>query len=98
MQFARRDYQHRARRASLADPRDRQWLTVATHLPHGRRTLILDARLAEPERCRRRVAQLVRQHYGRSQHGQAVQAVLEPRVPVRYGWATLRPIRSRPRA
>ncbi|MEV0318868.1 WbqC family protein [Streptomyces sp. NPDC050658] len=78
VQFARRDYQHRARLASLTDPSDRQWLTVATHLPRGRPTLILEAQLAEPERCRRRVEQLVRQHYGRGQHWQAVQEVLEP--------------------
>lgn len=64
VQFARRDYQHRARLASLSDPCDRQWLTLATHLPHGRPTLILEARLAEPERCWRRVAQLVQQHTG----------------------------------
>ncbi|MGW1073907.1 WbqC family protein [Streptomyces sp. NPDC002537] len=78
VQFARRDYQHRARLASLSDPDDRQWLTLATHLPHGRPTLVLEALLAEPERCRRRVAQLVRQYYGRSRHWQAVQATLEP--------------------
>ncbi|MFE9254811.1 WbqC family protein [Streptomyces sp. NPDC006879] len=34
VQFARRDYQHRAR---LADLGDRRWLSLATHLPQGRR-------------------------------------------------------------
>ncbi|NUK35060.1 WbqC family protein [Streptomyces lunaelactis] len=77
VQFARRDYQHRARLASLDNPCDRQWLTLATHLPRGRPTLIREARLAEPERCRRRVAQLVRQHYGRSRHWQTVQTALD---------------------
>ncbi|MGP3923895.1 WbqC family protein [Streptomyces sp. 8N616] len=78
VQFARRDYQHRARLASLKDPCARQWLSLSTHLPRGRSTLILEARLAEPHRCRRRVAELVRQHYGRSRHWPALQDVLEP--------------------
>ncbi|MEU6485676.1 WbqC family protein [Streptomyces sp. NPDC046887] len=37
VQFARRDYQHRARLAALRDPRQRQWLTLPTRLPSGRR-------------------------------------------------------------
>ncbi|MFI7101916.1 WbqC family protein [Streptomyces sp. NPDC050161] len=78
VQFVRRDYQHRTRLASLRDPCDRQWLSLSTHLPRGRSTLILDARLAQPHRCRRRVAGLVRQHYGRSRHWDAVHGVLEP--------------------
>ncbi|NIY67899.1 WbqC family protein [Streptomyces malaysiensis] len=84
VQFARRDYQHRARLASLREPRARQWLSLSTHLPRGRPTLILEARLAEPHRCRRRVAELVRQHYGCSHHWHAVQEVLDP-VLERFG-------------
>ncbi|SCF82877.1 WbqC-like protein family protein [Streptomyces sp. MnatMP-M27] len=84
VQFARRDYQHRARLASLRDPRARQWLSLSTHLPRGRPTLILEARLAEPHRCRRRVAELVRQHNGCSHHWHAVQEVLDP-VLERFG-------------
>ncbi|MFG2955839.1 WbqC family protein [Streptomyces sp. NPDC048291] len=40
VQFARRDYQHRARLAALDDPARQQWLTLPVHLPHGRPTLI----------------------------------------------------------
>ncbi|GGM78252.1 hypothetical protein GCM10012275_56120 [Longimycelium tulufanense] len=78
VQFARRDYQHRARLAMLDDPHRQQWLSVATHLPRGRSTLIRDAQLAEPVQCRRRVAGLVRQFYGRSRRWKAVQDVLAP--------------------
>ncbi|WP_405596272.1 hypothetical protein OG741_08920 [Streptomyces sp. NBC_01410] len=34
MQFARWDYQRRARLANLSNPSERQWLTLARHLPH----------------------------------------------------------------
>jgi len=76
VQFARRDYQHRARLAALDDPDRQQWLTLSTHLTHRRGTLIRDAVLAEPERCRKRVAGLIRQHYGRSRHWHVVRDVL----------------------
>ncbi|WP_234377011.1 WbqC family protein [Streptomyces sp. TP-A0356] len=35
VQFARRDYQHRARLAALDDPGRQQWLSLPTHLPHA---------------------------------------------------------------
>jgi hypothetical protein len=56
VQFARRDYQHRARLAALDEPARQQWLTLPTHLPHGRPTPIDQARLAEPGRSRRTVS------------------------------------------
>jgi hypothetical protein len=78
VQFARRDYQHRTRLAALGDPARRQWLSLATHLPQGRATLIRDARLADPEGCRRSTAGLIRQYYGRSCHWPSIQEVVEP--------------------
>ncbi|SFN69363.1 WbqC-like protein family protein [Streptomyces sp. cf124] len=77
VQFARRDYQHRARLAALDDPDRHHWLTLPTHLPHGRRTLINEALLAEPHRSRRTVSLLIRQFYGRSRHWPALSDVLE---------------------
>ncbi|MFJ5776497.1 WbqC family protein [Streptomyces sp. NPDC093094] len=77
VQFARRDYQHRARLAALDDPSRQQWLTLPTHLPHGRSTLISQARLVDPQRSRRAVHLLVRQYYGRSPHWKAVSDVLD---------------------
>ncbi|MFE2583756.1 WbqC family protein [Streptomyces sp. NPDC059378] len=77
VQFARRDYQHRARLAALDDPDRQQWLTLPTHLPHGRSTLIRHARLADPRRSRRTTELLVRQYYGRSRHWTAIRAALE---------------------
>jgi hypothetical protein len=78
VQFARRDYQHRARLAAMDDPARQQWLTLPTRLPHGRPTLISEARLAEPRRSRRTVELLVRQHYGRSRHWSAIWQALDP--------------------
>lgn len=66
VQFARRDYQHRALLGSLPDQRQRQWLTLPTHLPRGRPTLIHEARLVDPAKSRRKVALLLRQFYGTS--------------------------------
>ncbi|MEU8930399.1 WbqC family protein [Streptomyces sp. NPDC048409] len=77
VQFARRDYQHRARLAALDDPFRQQWLTLPTHLPHGRSTLISQARLVDPRRSRRTVHLLVRQYYGRSPYWSPVSEVLD---------------------
>ncbi|MEU0004588.1 WbqC family protein [Streptomyces sp. NPDC006314] len=65
VQFTRRDYQHRARLASVSHPGRRQWLSIPTRLPRGRSTLIRDAVLIDPERSRRRVMHMLAQHYGR---------------------------------
>lgn len=80
VQFARRDYQHRARLAGLHNPEERQWLSVETRLPYGRATLIRDARLADPPRAARRLSQLPAQHYRLSTHWPLLQAALEPAV------------------
>jgi len=65
VQFCRHDYQHRAR-LGHPDAPQRQWLVLPVHLPDGRSTAIRDARLAEPDTARRRVAGLTRQFYRRS--------------------------------
>ncbi|WP_235032230.1 WbqC family protein [Actinacidiphila yanglinensis] len=80
VQFARRDYQHRARLAVLDHPEQHQWLSLETHLPYGRATLIRDARLADPARAARRLSQLPAQHYQLSDYWPLLQAVLEPAV------------------
>ncbi|MFD7447940.1 WbqC family protein [Kitasatospora sp. NPDC059827] len=78
VQFARRDYQHRARIADLGDARRSRWLSLPTHLPTGRSTLICEARLANPELSVRRMAGMVHHAYRRSPHWPAVEAVLAP--------------------
>ncbi|MEV0537077.1 WbqC family protein [Kitasatospora sp. NPDC050463] len=78
VQFARRDYQHRTRLAALDEPGRRQWLSISTHLPHGRSTLVLQALMTEPERCQRRTGQLIRQHYRSSPHWPGLRDVLDP--------------------
>ncbi|GAA0475646.1 WbqC family protein [Streptomyces olivaceiscleroticus] len=76
VQFARRDYQHRARLAALDRPQQRQWLTLPTHLPHGRATLIREARLADPIRSRRRITHMLSQHYRSSPFWPTVRSAL----------------------
>jgi hypothetical protein len=66
VQFTRRDYQHRARLAGLDDQARQQWLTIPTHLPNGRPTLIRDAVIDDPALACRRTAGMLRQHYGAS--------------------------------
>lgn len=68
VQFARRDYQHRARLAQLHDATSRRWLSLSTCLPEGRSTSIRDARLVDSQRCARQVDGVLRQYYGRSKH------------------------------
>ncbi|MFD9818795.1 WbqC family protein [Streptomyces violascens] len=78
VQFVRRDYQHRARLAALDNPQQQQWLSVETHLPHGRATLIRDAQIAYPQRAARRLGQLPGQYYHASPYWPLLHAVLEP--------------------
>ncbi|MER5202272.1 WbqC family protein [Streptomyces sp. NPDC002825] len=66
VQFARRDFQHRARLGSMSGPDRRQWLSIPTHLPHGRSTLIKDAVVADPDLARRRLTHMLAQYYAKS--------------------------------
>lgn len=77
VQFARRDYQHRARLGVLDAPGRRQWLTVPTRLPQGRPTLIRDALIVDPDRARRKTMGTLRQHYGASPHWPTLAKVLD---------------------
>ncbi|MFC4035067.1 WbqC family protein [Streptomyces polygonati] len=77
VQFARRDYQHRARIAPPGRPDLAHWLSLPTHLPDGRATLIREARLADPRRSRDLTAQAIRHCYRRSRHWQQISTVLD---------------------
>lgn len=78
VQFTRRDYQHRARLACLDTPARQQWLTIPTHLPNGRPTLIRDAVIDDPALARRRTAGMLRQLYRPSPHWPVMAAALDP--------------------
>ncbi|WP_078911646.1 WbqC family protein [Streptomyces sp. NRRL WC-3742] len=78
VQFARRDYQHRARLAPAAGtPGLARWLSIPTHLPAGRATLIRDARVVAPVLSRHRIADLLREHYRTTPHWAAFKPRLE---------------------
>ncbi|WP_369695746.1 WbqC family protein [Streptomyces coelicoflavus] len=62
VQFARRDYQHRARLGALDAPGRRQWRSVPTRLPQGRPPLIRDALIVDPGRARRKTVGTLRQY------------------------------------
>ncbi|MFD0274667.1 WbqC family protein [Kitasatospora sp. NPDC127111] len=62
VQHNRRDYQHRARLGFLHGQATR-WLSLPTHLPAGRATLIRNARLVNPAGSRRRVEGVLREQY-----------------------------------
>ena len=76
VQFTRRDCQHRARLGILDEPGRRQWLTVPTHLPHGRPTLIRDTLIDDPDRTCRKTAGMLRQYYGASPYWPALAQAL----------------------
>ncbi|MFF3276929.1 WbqC family protein [Streptomyces chrestomyceticus] len=80
VQFARRDYQHRARLAALNDPARRQWLILPTHLPNGRSTLIRDAEIVDPARARRRIRHTLQHRYVASPYWPALEPALAPTV------------------
>ncbi|WP_224327385.1 WbqC family protein [Streptomyces olivaceus] len=78
VQFARRDYQHRARVATLDGLGTNRWLTIPTHRPFGRATLIRDTLIAAPATARRRASSILRQQYGTSPHWPAIDRALQP--------------------
>ncbi|GAA3488103.1 WbqC family protein [Streptomyces cremeus] len=78
VQFSRRDYQHRARLAAIGAPGRQQWLSVPTHLPSGRPTLIRDALVDNAELARRRTAGMLRQNFGASPHWPSLVQALDP--------------------
>ncbi|MFF0715948.1 WbqC family protein [Streptomyces bauhiniae] len=78
VQFARRDYQHRARLAAADTPGRQQWLSIPTHLPNGRSTLIRDALVDDADLARRRTAGMLRQNFGASPHWLSLTQALEP--------------------
>ncbi|GHJ01571.1 hypothetical protein TPA0906_34360 [Streptomyces olivaceus] len=78
VQFTRRDYQHRTRLAALDAPDRVRWLSIPTHLPHGRHSLIQDALIADPTSARRRTAAMIRHEYRASPHWATLQTALEP--------------------
>lgn len=58
-------------------PARQQWLTIPTHLPSGRPTLIRDAVIDGPALARRRTAGVLRQHYRASAHWPAFAEALD---------------------
>ncbi|WP_327735427.1 WbqC family protein [Streptomyces nojiriensis] len=78
VQFTRRDYQHRTRLAALGNLQASRWMSIPTHLPQGRQTLIRDALMAGPDLARRRTMAMLRQYYGASLHWPALAQALEP--------------------
>jgi hypothetical protein len=63
VQFARRDYQHRARLGPRDDPNAQQWMSLPVRSPHGRSSLIKDIRILERERSARRILRMTKQHH-----------------------------------
>ncbi|MEU9088353.1 WbqC family protein [Streptomyces sp. NPDC048357] len=77
VQFTRRDYQHRARLATLVAPQVSRWMSIPTHLPQGRQTAVRDALIADPDLARRRTMAMLRQYYGASPHWAGLAEALE---------------------
>ncbi|MFF2642168.1 WbqC family protein [Streptomyces niveus] len=62
----------------LGAPSRQQWLTIPTHLPQGRPTLIRDALITDPDLARRRTLGMLQQHFGPSPHWPALTNALDP--------------------
>jgi hypothetical protein len=77
VQFARRDYQHRARLGPRSDPSAQQWMSLSVTLPNGRNSSIQDVRVVDSDTCRRRVARMTRQLHGRGKHWEPVGDAIE---------------------
>jgi WbqC-like protein family len=80
VQFARRDYQHRARLRTLgaaAEPRE-QWMTLPVHLPNGRDTAIRNVTLADSMATRDKLGRMLEHTYTRSPYWAAVHDSVQP--------------------
>lgn len=75
VQFTRRDYQHRCRLHQPHTPHDAQWLTLPVHLPHGRNSHINQVSIVDAKRTRKRVHQLIQQHYRRALYWRTVRDI-----------------------
>jgi len=75
VQAARRDWQHRTRLAALVESEHRQWLSIETHRPKGRATLIADTVAAEPEKATRRITEMIAATYRTSPHWPAIERI-----------------------
>ncbi|MEU9420146.1 WbqC family protein [Streptomyces sp. NPDC048272] len=66
VQFTRRDYQHRARLAARGAQQASasRWMSIPTHLPRGRQTIVRDALIVDPDLARRRTMAMLKQYYG----------------------------------
>ncbi|MGW7459047.1 WbqC family protein [Streptomyces sp. NPDC054797] len=80
VQFTRRDYQHRTRLAALEAQQapGSRWMSIPTHLPRGRQTIVRDALIVDPDLARRRTMAMLRQYYGASLHWPALAQCQEP--------------------
>ncbi|MFI5986991.1 WbqC family protein [Streptomyces sp. NPDC051555] len=78
VQFTRRDYQHRTRLAALNDRERTQWLSIPTHLPYGRQTVISEALIVDANLARHRTESMLRQHYGASPYWATLAQALNP--------------------
>ncbi|GAA0589239.1 hypothetical protein GCM10010174_00090 [Kutzneria viridogrisea] len=77
VQFAARDYQHRARLGALRDPGRQQWLSLPVHRPRGRASAITEVCLVDPAECAHRVEATIGRLYGRSPHFPVLRGVLD---------------------
>lgn len=75
VQAVRRDWQHRTRLAALADLERRQWLSIETHRPKGRDTLIRDTIAADPAKAARRLTEMTAAAYRTSPHWHTVEDI-----------------------
>jgi hypothetical protein len=78
VQFCRRDYQHRAKLASLATPQLWHWLSLPVHLPDGQRTEIRRVELADANKLARRVGRMLTQDLRVGQQWDRLQRALAP--------------------
>ncbi|MEU4268974.1 WbqC family protein [Streptomyces sp. NPDC026092] len=62
----------------MSSPSRLQWLSVPTHLPHGRSTLIKDAVVVDPQLARRRVTHMLTQYYAKSPDWPMLRYGLDP--------------------
>lgn len=77
VQFAARDYQHRARLAPLGNPYAHQWLSLPVHRPHGRASLITDLQLVDAAASRHHVELTLRHLYGRGPYWPMIQPAIQ---------------------
>ncbi|MGF7236445.1 MAG: WbqC family protein [Frankia sp.] len=77
VQYVQREWQNRARLRHFRKLDEEYWLTVPVHRPRGRRSVISEIAMCDPENTKSKISRALNVSYGRSPHWARVAGILD---------------------